>query len=252
MLFFNHMPLVIENYRRILHFSGVNFTDSTNTFKTPTGAGERDRVSGECHLWHLSGAFLNDGWKTNNIKEENVWWIFDLLGSHFHEILGSREKHVCGCWYCSIICSGGYIYCSRGDWQFKLIVSVDSPQKKYYYTPRSYFHVSVDRLMYFLVEVQSDENQSDQYQMLLHAACAARLGYLSYNNPFIVVALYIENTGRVALILRYACLNPSNPVFSHWFLLGFLRLGRPRLDATVYVVYGYIRSIQPCVDDTNL
>ena len=104
----------------------------------------------------------------------------------------------CGCWYCSIICSGGYIYCSRGDWQFKLIVSVDSPQKKYYYTPRSYFHVSVDRLMYFLVEVQSDENQRDRYQMLLHAACAARLGYLSYNNPFIVVALYVENTGRVS------------------------------------------------------
>jgi hypothetical protein len=105
----------------------------------------------------------------------------------------------CGCCYCSIICSGGFIFCSCGDWQFKLIVSVDSPQKRYHYTLQSYFHVSVDRLVYFLVEVevQSDENQSNRYQMLLHAACAARLGYLSYNYPFIVVALYIENSGRV-------------------------------------------------------
>jgi hypothetical protein len=52
-------------------------------------------------------------------------------------------------------------------------------------------------LVYLLVEVQSDENQGDRYRMLLQAACAARLGYLSYNNPFIVVALYIENSGRV-------------------------------------------------------
>jgi hypothetical protein len=105
----------------------------------------------------------------------------------------------CGCCYCSIICSGGFIFCSCGDWQFKLIVSVDSPQKRYHYTPQSYFHVFVDRLVYFLVEVevQSDENQSNRYQMLLHAACAARLGYLSYNDPFIVVALYNKISGRV-------------------------------------------------------
>jgi hypothetical protein len=103
----------------------------------------------------------------------------------------------CRCCYCSIICSGGYIFCSCGDWQFKLIVSVDSLQKKYHYTPRSCFHVSVDRLVYLLIEVQSDENQSGRYRMLLQAACAARLGYLSYNSPFIVVALYIESTGMV-------------------------------------------------------
>ena len=246
------MPLVIENYRRILRFSGVNFTDSKNTFKTPTGAGERDRVSGECHLWHLSGAFLTTAGRRTTSKRRMSGGSLTCWGRTSTRFLVQGKSTYCGCWYCSIICSGGYIFCSRGDWQFKLIVSVDYPQKKYYYTPRSYFHVSVDRLMYFLVEVQSDENQSDRYQMLLHAACAARLGYLSYNNPFIVVALYIENTGRVALILRYACLNPSNPAFSYWFLLGFLRLGRPRLDATVYVVYGYIRSIQPCVDDTKL
>ncbi|KAN0106917.1 hypothetical protein V8E52_010661 [Russula decolorans] len=148
---------------------------------TPTGAVQRDRVSSKCQLYHLVCAFLHRGWKTDNlIKEDNVRWIFDELGLHFHLVLGSRESHA-----------------FRGDWQFKLIVFVDSLQKKVLYTPRSYFHLSVDRLVYLFVEVQSDTNQSDRYRMLLHAACAARLGYLSYNNPFIVVALYIENSGRV-------------------------------------------------------
>jgi hypothetical protein len=101
------------------------------------------------------------------------------------------------CCYCSIICSGGYIFCSGGDWLLKLIVSVDSSRKKFHYTPRSDFHVSVDRLVYLLVKVQSDIYQSDRYRMLLQAACVARLGYMFYNNPFIVVALYIENFGRV-------------------------------------------------------
>src|SRR6267154_5607603 len=103
----------------------------------------------------------------------------------------------CGCRHCSIICSGGYICCSRGDWPFKLIVSVESTQKECRYTPRSDFHVSVDRLVYLLVEVQSERDQSDRYRMLLQAACAARLGRQIYNNQLIVVALYIENSGRM-------------------------------------------------------
>ena len=105
-----------------------------------------------------------------------------------------RKGTHCGCCYCSIICSGGY---SRADWPFKLIVSIESQQKNYHYTPRSDFHVSVDRLVHLIVEVQSQKNQSDRNRMLLQAACAARLGRLSYRYPFIVVALYIENSGRV-------------------------------------------------------
>ncbi|KAI0248060.1 kinase-like domain-containing protein [Lactifluus subvellereus] len=47
-----------------------------------------------------------------------------------------------------------------------------------------------------MVEVQSDINQRNRTRMLLQAACMARLGRLFYN-PFIVVALYIENSGQV-------------------------------------------------------
>jgi hypothetical protein len=166
----------------------------------------------------------------------------------------------CRCCFCSIICSGGHICCSRADWPFKLIVSIESEKKKYRYTPRSYFHVSVDRLVYLLVKVQSEEHQGDRYQMLLQAACAARLGRQSYNNPFIVVALYIEGSGRVTQYFLFqrdgadpiVCTFASKQscVFS-LVLLGLLCLGRPILDATVQVVYGYVPTVQPGIDYTK-
>ncbi|KAH9964027.1 hypothetical protein BJV74DRAFT_304161 [Russula compacta] len=153
------------------------------------GVGQGDRVSSEHLLYHLAGAFLSEGWKEGNvIKEENVMWIFNQLGWHTHSVLGSRERHA-----------------FRGDWPFELIVSVESEQKKYRYTPRSDFHVSVDQLVYLLVEVQSDNDQSDRYRMLLQAACAARLGRKSYEDPFIVVALYIEKSGRVTRYFLFQC-----------------------------------------------
>jgi hypothetical protein len=133
--------------------------------------------------------------------------------------------------YCSIIYSGGYICCSRGDWPFKLIVSVESERNECCCTPRSDFHVSIDRLVHLLVEVQSEHNQADRYRMLLQAACVARLGRQFYDS-FIVVALYIENNGRVT---RYFLFQPDGDdrrvstfesekrcVFS-LILLGFLR-----------------------------
>ena len=51
--------------------------------------------------------------------------------------------------------------------------------------------------MPLVVEVQSENDEKDRYRMLLQAACAARLGYLSYEKPFIVVALYIGSSGMV-------------------------------------------------------
>jgi hypothetical protein len=109
----------------------------------------------------------------------------------------------CRCCNYSIICSGGYICCSRGDWSLKLIVNVESENKKYHYTPQSDFYASVDELPYLLVEVQSDDYESDRYQMLLQAACVARFGCQSYGKPYIVVALYIEKNGRVTRYLVF-------------------------------------------------
>jgi hypothetical protein len=54
----------------------------------------RNRVSSKNELWHLAGAFLNDGWKISNvIKEDNVVWIFDILASYFCSVLGSRAVY---------------------------------------------------------------------------------------------------------------------------------------------------------------
>ncbi|KAI0249558.1 hypothetical protein BJV78DRAFT_667522 [Lactifluus subvellereus] len=167
-------PAVLVLRNKLHEFD--NFEDA------PTDVGQRDRVSSEDELLHLAHAFSKKGWKDANviIKEENVWWDFDQLGWYFHSVLGSRERHA-----------------FRADWPFKFIVSIESQPKKCSYTPRSDFHVSVDRLVSLMVEVQSDKNERDRHRMLLQAACAARLGRQSYDYPFIVVALYIENSGRV-------------------------------------------------------
>lgn len=145
-----------------------------------------------------------------------------------------------GCCHFSIICSGGYICCSRKDWPFPLIVSTEG--KKFCYNPRSYFHVSVDELVHLSVEVQSEGNQRDRYRMLLQAACAARLGRQFYSNPFIVMALYIEETGMVTRYLLFqrddidltvgTFESKQSRVLSPAFL-GFLCLVCPRLDETV-------------------
>jgi hypothetical protein len=145
-----------------------------------------------------------------------------------------------GCCHFSIICSGGYICCSRKDWPFPLIVSTEG--KKFRYNPRSYFHVSVDRLVHLSVEVQSEDNQGDRYRMILQAACAARLGRLFNKNPFIVVALYIENSGRVTRYLFFqrddndltVCTFESKQSCALSLVpLGFLCHVRPRLDEPV-------------------
>ncbi|KAI0283111.1 hypothetical protein BGY98DRAFT_953092 [Russula aff. rugulosa BPL654] len=183
--------------------------------EAPTGVGQRDRVSSRRLLHHLASAFLSEGWKEGDfIKVENIRWIFDQLGWYFQSVLGLREKHAYG-----------------GDWPFKLIVSVEHSKKEYRYTPRSDFSVFIDKLACLLVEIQSEEDQSDRNRMLLQAACAARLGRQMYNNLFIVVALYIENSGMVTRYFIFQrddadptvrSLESKQSAFFSLVLLGFL------------------------------
>ena len=171
-------------------------------------------------------------------------------GTSIQFLVQGKGTH-CGYCYCSVICSRGYICCSHGDWPFKLIVSIESPQKKYRYTPQSNFHVSIDQLVYLLVEVQSDKDQSNRYRMLLQAACVVRLGCKSYEDPFIIVALYIEKTGMVTqyFIFQHDAADPEAEVCTFeskqscgfsLVLLGFLCLVCPRLEATTHTVYCYV------------
>jgi hypothetical protein len=81
-----------------------------------------------------------------------------------------------------------------------------------------------------------------------------------YGHPFVVAALYVENCGRVTryFLFQRGDADPKvstfefkqSCVFSDVFL-GFLCLGRPRLEATVQVICYYIRNLQPGIDDTN-
>ncbi len=60
----------------------------------PTDVEQRDRVADDLSLWHLAGTIIDGAWKDEDvIKEENVQWIFDKLGQHFHLVLCSRESH---------------------------------------------------------------------------------------------------------------------------------------------------------------
>ena len=127
---------------------------------------------------------------------------------------------------------------------------------KFRYTPRSDFHVSVDQLVYLLVKIQSEKDQSDRYRMLLQGACVARLRRQFCDKPHIIVTLSIEYSGRVTRYLLFkhggsdtVCTFESKQscVFS-LVLLGFLCLGGPRLDATVRVVCYYIQNVQPDID----
>jgi hypothetical protein len=65
-----------------------------NYFKdAPRGHGKEGRAYSKRLLWHLTGAFLDEGWKKGEvIKEVNVRWIFDQLGWYFRSVLGSRER----------------------------------------------------------------------------------------------------------------------------------------------------------------
>jgi hypothetical protein len=263
MLFFlKHIPLVIENCRRTLRlrFSRIYFRSLTTTLKThPRSSGKETASPAQIYCCILQSRYQTRlGRKATTSKRRMSGGSLTNWGGTSIRFSDQGKGTHCGSCYCSIICSGGYICCSRANWLFKLIVSVESERKKYRYTPRSDFHVSVDQLVYLLVEVQSDRNQGDRYRMLFQAACTARLGRLSYNNPFIVVALYIGNSGRVTRYFFFqrdaadpVCTFESKQSCIFSLVLGFLCQGRPRLDATVRVVYCYIRNLQPGIDDTK-
>ena len=151
MLFLNHIPLVIENYRRTLRFSGMKLTDSTTIFKThPRAPGKETAFPANVNCIILQARFYTTvGRRITSSKRRMSGGSLTSWGYTSIWFLVQGKATHCGCCYYSIILSGSYIFCSRGDWQFKLIVFVDSLQKKVRYTPRSDFHLSVDRLVYF-------------------------------------------------------------------------------------------------------
>ena len=98
-------------------------------------------------------------------------------------------------------------FLSRIEWPFKLLASVQSEDKKYSCTPKSGFHLSVNNLPCLVAEIQSDSSGNDRYRMLIQAACLVRLGNAldtKRDIPFIVMALYIKNSGDVERYLVFS------------------------------------------------
>jgi len=92
------------------------------------------------------------------------------------------------------------VYCpnldiaSNRSWDLPLIADVFGEKSKY--TPNSDASLRINKFPHLVVEVASNDKESDRYRMLLQAACLARLGRVlrqSSAPPVIVSAVYINN-----------------------------------------------------------
>jgi len=94
--FSSYTTLVIENCQSPAVLSLKNALHNFGNYfqlSAPDG-GQSGRFSNSDQSRHLASALLLKGWKEDEvIKEDNIRWIFDELGCHFHSALGSREKH---------------------------------------------------------------------------------------------------------------------------------------------------------------
>jgi hypothetical protein len=131
-VFLNHIPLKLlklSQSRAALLLKG-HVSGFDNYFQVaPTDVEETPSISDL--LWHLSGAVSTRvGRKENPSKRIMSGGSLTCWGGTSIRFSVQGKGTHCGCCYCSIICSGSYICCSRGDWPFKLIVSVESLQKK--------------------------------------------------------------------------------------------------------------------------
>jgi hypothetical protein len=103
--FFNHIPLVIENYRRTLLFSGMNFTDSTTIFKPHPRAPCKETVfpaNVNCIILYArfytavgrrttSSKRIMSGGSLTSWGYTSIWFLVQGKATH------------CGCCYYSII-----------------------------------------------------------------------------------------------------------------------------------------------------
>ena len=94
---------------------------------------------------------------------------------------------------------------SSGLWNFSLIANVDG--NKHQYTPKNDLSLRLNKFPHLILEVISDQAESDRNRMLLQAACLARLGNAlrreTKTDPFIVSAIYIDNTLYATWYLLY-------------------------------------------------
>jgi hypothetical protein len=121
------------------------------------------------------------------------------------------------------------------DTLWDLILIADIHGDKRQYTPKSDAFLRINKFPHLILEVISDQGQSDRNRMLLQGACLARLGNAlrrdpAVSGPFIVSAIYIDNQLHAKWHLMY---QPSvSDTTVRLFLqeiLHYLRLGRSNM-----------------------
>jgi hypothetical protein len=94
---------------------------------------------------------------------------------------------------------------SNASWDLILIADVQGNKSRY--TPKSDASLCINRFPHLILEIISDQAQSDCTRMLLQAACLARLGNALKQDPgadpFIVSAIYIDDQLHAKWYLIY-------------------------------------------------
>jgi hypothetical protein len=103
---------------------------------------------------------------------------------------------------------------------FHLVIESDCDQNMSF-TPHNDFHVSIRDFPHIVLEVNSQPNESDQFRMLLQAACLARIGNWlrdpTHNEPIVIMAIYIDDQFKAYQHIVYQP-NGSIEVVFHWVL----------------------------------
>jgi hypothetical protein len=94
---------------------------------------------------------------------------------------------------------------SNASWDLILVADVQGNKSRY--TPRSDASLCINRFPHLILEIISNQAQSDCNRVLLQAACLARLGNALRQDPaadpFIVSAIYIDDQLRANWYLIY-------------------------------------------------
>jgi len=85
---------------------------------------------------------------------------------------------------------------SQSQWPFPLVIVLRGGDDKVTYIPNSNGLLRVNDFPQMIMEIASSSEEDNLHQMLLQAACLARLGNalrIDKSIPFIVNAIYIDN-----------------------------------------------------------
>ncbi len=166
-------------------------------------------------------------------------------------------------------CSWGLWVHQRLAWRLRYLIRCDSntlfpfhlvieaPGQNFMYSPRSDFHMCIKDFPHILLEVKSEQNQSDRYRMVLQASCICRIGNWlrapTYGKQIVIMAVYVDEDFNAFQYLLYQPDVVSKKVAFNWLtrslwlmqsFLGRVRLSEVRFDKTPRRIRIHLPTIQ--------